>query len=136
MPKRPRRSIISAFLQTGQMTPLETMDFSSVLMNLHLGKLEQAMKEPNLPSRVMSLPSLQSGQASPVSFGGSRSFPSAVRAPSHSGKREQEKKVPLRASLMTIGLLHLGHLVPLGASPILVTLSTLSLLFTSFLKGV
>src|SRR3989344_1302666 len=136
MPKRPRRSVILPLPHEGQVMSVEGAAFSSFLMNLHFGKLEQAMNFPNLPSRSISLPSLHLGHASPVSLGGSTTLPSSVRAPSHSGKREQLKNLPLRASLITIDAPHLGHTVPSGASPILVTLSIVSLLFTSLAKGV
>src|SRR5688572_26521782 len=102
MPNLPRRSVISPFLPSGQMTParfLASSD-SSFFMNLHFGYREQDMKgpEPSRRSRTTSLPlsfgflpclpvgrSPQSGHISPVSAGPLSSVPSSISAPSQSG---------------------------------------------------
>src|SRR3989344_5916084 len=78
---------------------------------------------------------LHFGQCSPISFGGSISFPSIVRAPAHSGNREQLKNFPFFPNFITILLSHTGHRSPPGASPNVVNFSMSSFDRTSLWKG-
>src|SRR3989344_4529351 len=96
MPNLPRRSLMSPFLQTWQMTPVRffASSASSFLINLHLGYLEQEINVP-VPSRLLRTTSLpppdlpffspQSGHISPVSSGPFNSVPSCISAPMQSG---------------------------------------------------
>src|SRR3989338_9157501 len=133
MPKRPRRSTMVPLPHTGHGTPVLFLASvaASFFTYLHFGYSEQATKRPKRPSRSINFPSLHFGQCSPISFGGSISFPSIVRAPAHSGNREQLKNFPFFPNLITILLPHTGHRSPPGASPNVVNFSMSSFASTS-----
>src|SRR3990167_1219768 len=109
---------------------------SSFLINLHLGKREQAVNIPNLPSRVTRFPLPHLGQISPVSLGPSSSLPSMVRAPWHCGYLSHDRNLPFRPSLIIMLAPQIGHFKSSGALPRLVTFSTFSLDLTAFSNGV
>src|SRR3989344_3815018 len=134
MPKRPRRSTISPFLHAGHCTPVlpRASSAGSCFTNLHLGKLEQAMKRPKRPSRSICLPSLHCGQASPISLGGAISLPSSRRAPRQLGNFLHDMKRPFLDNLYSIGPPHRGQGNSSGASPIPVILAIFSLPFIAW----
>src|SRR3989338_10765742 len=108
----------------------------SFLTNLHLGKREQVVNIPNLPSRVTRFPLLHLGQISPVSLGPSSSLPSMVRAPWHCGYLSHDRNLPPLPSLIIMLAPQTGHFKSTGALPRLVTFATFSFSFISFEKGV
>src|SRR5438445_43849 len=93
------------------MTPvfIRASSIGSVFTNLHLGKFEQAMNRPYLPSRSICWPFLHSGHASPISFGGGISLPSSRRAPRHFGNFLQLMKRPFFDSLYSISPAQIGQ---------------------------
>src|SRR3989344_3734770 len=112
-------------MQIGHLTPVELAlsCSSSFFTNLHLGKREQAVNIPNLPSRVTRLPLPHLGQSSPVSLGPANSLPSIVRAPLQSGNFSHDRNLPPFPSLIIMLAPQTGHLISSGALPILVCFS-------------